>query len=211
MPPCFLSVWTLGSAGMASPRGEARDGEQGNPAWGRGDGARGLGFKVLTEENWTQPDPVNCHFARLSARVGPVQMTGEDWAQALLSVNLSDAVPVEIRDLFSVARGAMVYGWFFYPMFRLGEEQLFRVVETAAKVRCRDFADCGKPRSFNEAITQLARHGVIPVEDTARWAAVRHLRNMASHPERASVVPPGMAVGTLHGTARDIDSLFPVR
>ena len=30
---------------------------------------------------------------------------------------------------------AMLYGWFFYPLFRLGEEQLYRVCEAAAAVR----------------------------------------------------------------------------
>jgi hypothetical protein len=174
-------------------------------------GSRRLGFKVLTEENWAQADPVNRHFVRFSPLVGPVQMTGEKWASQFLSVELTDAVPVEIQDLFAIARGAMVYGWFYYPMFRLGEEQLFRVIEAAAKIRCRELDDDRDPRSFSEAIQRLVREGVIPTEDTERWTAARRLRNMASHPERASVVPPGMAVRMLQGAARDLDSLFRVR
>jgi hypothetical protein len=44
-------------------------------------------------------------------------------------------VPEPIRELFDVARGAMIYGWFFYPLFRLGEDQLHRVVEAAVVAR----------------------------------------------------------------------------
>ena len=64
-------------------------------------------------------------------------MTGEDWARAFLNVELKEHVPEPVSDLFAIARGALLYGWFFYPLFRLGEEQLYRVVEAAAKERYR--------------------------------------------------------------------------
>jgi hypothetical protein len=89
-----------------------------------------LGFKRLTAENWSDPDPVNRHFARISPIAGPVSMEGGDWAREFLAVSVADHVPKEVADLFAVARGAMLYGWFFYPLFRIGEEQLFRLLET---------------------------------------------------------------------------------
>jgi hypothetical protein len=89
-----------------------------------------LGFKHLTVENWTEADPVNKHFARTSPLVGPVTMGQSDWARNFLSVELSKEVPSEIKDLFAIARGAILYGWFFYPLFKLGEERLYRVMET---------------------------------------------------------------------------------
>ena len=50
-----------------------------------------------------------------------------------LEPQLDDQVPRSIRQLFEVARGAMVYGAFYNPLYALGYEQLYRVSEAAAK------------------------------------------------------------------------------
>jgi hypothetical protein len=135
-------------------------------------------------------------------------MGQNDWARDFLSVELSAEVPSEIRDLFAIARGAMLYGWFFYPLFRLGEEQLYRVLEAAAKLRYREAGGMKKNLSFFEAIDFLVEMGLIPENGRERWTAAKNLRNLASHPERATVVPPGFAQRMLTVSARDIDNLF---
>jgi len=167
-----------------------------------------LGFKSLTLENWTEADPVNRHFARLSPLAGPVSMGQNDWARNFLSVELSETVPAEIRDLFAVARGAMLYGWFFYPLFKLGEEQMYRVMETAAKLRYRETGGERSRPTFFEAIDSLVEMGHIQADERERWTAARKLRNYSSHAERAAVVPPGFALSILRASARDIDGLF---
>jgi hypothetical protein len=50
--------------------------------------------------------------------------------------------------------------------------------------------------------------GLVPEDERERWTAARKLRNLASHAERASVVPPGFAQRMLTVSARDIDNLF---
>src|SRR4051794_24132114 len=94
-----------------------------------------VSFKRLSPGNWREADPVSTQFWRNSRLVGPIAMDGHDWARTFLAVELKGHVPESIRDLFDVARGALVYGWFFYPLFRLGEDQLHRVVEAAAAAR----------------------------------------------------------------------------
>lgn len=94
-----------------------------------------MGFKPLTPTNWLQPDPTSGIFGRVSPVAGPMRMDGEDWARRFLAVELASHVPEPVRDLFAVARGALVYGWFFYPLFKLGEEQIYRVAEAAARQR----------------------------------------------------------------------------
>lgn len=166
------------------------------------------GFKKLTAGNWTEPDPASQMFGRVSALAGPVQMREQDWARAFLAVDLAEQVPDEIRDLFVVARGALLYGWFFYPLFHLGEEQLFRVAESAAKHR---YAAAGGPEkrpSFAAAIEWLANQGLIEEPRRQRWDAARHLRNRASHPARVSVMPPGQVLRSLEALALDLNQLF---
>jgi hypothetical protein len=135
-------------------------------------------------------------------------MGQNDWARDFLSVELSAEVPSEIRDLFAIARGAMLYGWFFYPLFRLGEEQLYRVLEAAAKLRYRETGGMKKKLSFFEAIDFLVEMSLIPENERERWTAAKNLRNLASHPERATVVPPGFTLRMLRASAGDIDGLF---
>jgi hypothetical protein len=91
-----------------------------------------LRFKRLTVDNWQRPDPGLSIFVRLSLQDGSTRpISGDDWAREILAIELSERVPLEIRRLFAVARGALVYGYFFYPLYTLGAEQLFRVAEAA--------------------------------------------------------------------------------
>lgn len=168
-----------------------------------------MSFKQVTPENWTDPDPTSTQFGRESVLVAaPLAMDGDDWARAFLAVELKEHVPEEIRDLFAVARGAAVYGWYFYPLFYLGEEQLHRVVEAAAKSRYHQVGGSKRRPSFEQAVERLIQLKVIPEADLERWNAVRWLRNVASHPSRQSVTTPGAVLSIFRAGAHDINRLF---
>jgi hypothetical protein len=165
-------------------------------------------FKELTLANWDQPDPANAAFGRISRIVGPRKMTGHDWAREFLSIELGPQVPEQISELFAVARGALLYGWFFFPMFLLGEDQLHRVLETAVRARYAELGGPHRQPTFKHAIGWLIECKVISPEDEARWEGVRKMRNVASHPERQGAMSPGAVLRTLRETAHDINRLF---
>lgn len=167
-----------------------------------------MGFKELTLANWDQPDPANTVFGRMSRIVGPRAMTGHDWAREFLSVELGPQVPEGISELFAVARGALLYGWFFYAMFLLGEDQLHRVLETAVRTRYAELDGPSARPTFKHAIDWLTTCKVIPPEDAERWEGARKMRNTASHPERQGAIAPGTVLRTLRETAHDINRLF---
>jgi hypothetical protein len=156
-----------------------------------------------------EPDPTSTQFGRESRVLGAVvSMDGDDWARQFLAVEVKEHVPDEVRELFAVARGAALYGWFYYPMFYLGEEQLHRVMETAAKAAYRQLGGTiAKPR-FAEVIDWLVRRRAIHPEDAERWHGVRWLRNAASHPERQSVVGPPAVLAMFKAGAHDMNRLF---
>src|SRR4051794_34385498 len=96
--------------------------EQGEPAAGDASAAREVqasslaagitavvGRKRLTIENWREADVTSAQFGRVSPLVGPVPMAGDDWARAFLAVELKAHMPESIRELFDIARGAMLY------------------------------------------------------------------------------------------------------
>jgi hypothetical protein len=88
----------------------------------------GPNFKRLTEANWREPDLASEAFGEINLATGERRpMTAERWVQRILAVGLSEDVPAEVKDLCEVARGVLLYGYFFYPLYMLGDEQLHRV------------------------------------------------------------------------------------
>jgi hypothetical protein len=83
-----------------------------------------------------EPEEILKEFVNLSSDGHLRSITSEEWAQRILEPHLSLAVPPEIQRLFEVAQGAILYGYFFYPLYTLALEQVFRVVETAVSDKC---------------------------------------------------------------------------
>ena len=165
------------------------------------------GFKAITPENWQSKDEVAQYFIRDS----------NVWIALYLSPKLSSQVPKDIAAMFEVARGSMVYGWYFYPMLTLGTEQCYRIAEAAVRFRCKQLDEPlasvtnggrERQRTFHDLCQALVRRGVIPESDIEFWKAARDLRNWASHPQDQPIMMPGQAAGVLQRTADKVNELF---
>jgi hypothetical protein len=167
-----------------------------------------MSFKSLDMDNWKEPDPTSMLFSRVSPLVGVTEMREQDWAREILSVEVAAHVPEDVRELFAVARGALLYGVFFYPLFYLAQGQIYRVAEAGARERYRQL---GGPKSrprFADAVAWLLEAGHIPSEHELQWEAMRELRNHASHPSQVVVMPPGQGLGSLRTAALCLNRLF---
>jgi hypothetical protein len=139
---------------------------------------------------------------------------------------LGPNVPAEIAALLEVARGAMIYGWFFYPLITLAAEQCSRVLEAGVKACCVERGiptqrlnkngsplrtKNGRPieTSYSENIAMLIKAKVIPASDAGLWTAEREFRNLASHLERQMIFTPGANLGMLQTTSDRLNELFP--
>jgi len=71
-------------------------------------------FKKLTIENWLEADPVMKHFAIRNANAFR-HARAEDWAKSFLSLDLSEAVPKNVRDLFEWRAGCACTAGSFIP------------------------------------------------------------------------------------------------
>ncbi len=164
-------------------------------------------FKQLRIENWLEADPVMKHFGIRDSH-GFRQARAEDWAQSFLNLELSKAVPRNVRDLFEVARGVCLYGWFFYPLYQLGEDQLFRVADVAVAARCEQLGGPKHTAKFAERLAWLRARGVIPEDQAVRWDGLRNLRNIASHPQMQMIHPPGSVLRSFQIAVQRINALF---
>ena len=167
-----------------------------------------FGFKEIGPSNWLEPDGALRGFVRISPDGQPRTITGEEYLQHILRPKLHASVPPDVQALFEVARGAMVYGYFFYPLYTLAAEQLFRVVEATLAHKCKALGAPESRRTFEKSIEWLVQEGVISRPESTRWQAARQLRNAASHPERQMILTPGNAIGILERVGDDINSLF---
>jgi hypothetical protein len=165
-------------------------------------------FKQLTPDNWAEPDPVMRHFSRIPKEGLPRQATADDWVLSFLRLELTEAVPRNVRDLFEVARGVCLYGWFFYPLYQIGEDQLFRVVDAAVGAKCEQAGGPKARTSFAARIDWLLKQGMILEEERIRWDALRNLRNFASHPEMQMIHPPGSVLMSFQLAVLQINALF---
>ncbi len=171
------------------------------------DDERQHGFKAITPENWQFSDEVAQYFIR----------DPSVWIELYLEPKLGSQVPKGIAAMFEVARGSMVYGWYFYPLLTLGMEQCYRVAEAAVRFRCKQLGEPlvsvleqgrERQRSFYELCRALVRRGVIPESDADFWEAASKLRNWASHPQDQPINMPGQAAAILQRTAYKVNELF---
>jgi hypothetical protein len=154
-------------------------------------------FRRIASDNWLNAD-VPSYFpgTRPSA-----------WINTMLAPQLAPHLPLEIVRLFEVARGALVYSWFFYPLATLAAEQSHRVVEAAVKLRCCQLGKAA--RNFSDGIKVLTEAGIISAEEWTQWDATRAMRNAGSHPETQTIWDPGQSVQIFQMTADMLNKIFP--
>ncbi len=167
-----------------------------------------LGFKQLSAENWLISDSTILGFVRIAPDGSVHDISAEEWLRHILRPQIDDGVPLEVKKLFEVARGAMAYGYFFYPLYTLGIEQLWRVAEAAVTHKCKAMAAPGSVDTFFKKIKWLIEKDVIPQTEVLRWTGIRKLRNLSSHPERQSIYMPPEALRFVESIAEQANSLF---
>lgn len=167
------------------------------------------GIKVLRLENWMSPDPLMGNLVMPSDDSGIFSsMSGDDWASTILEPNLAERVPNEVLRLFEVARGSMLYGYFFYPLYTLAFEQLTRVAEAAVSEKCKQIGTGKSINTFDKKLKHLQCKNVLSDAKKREWDSLRTLRNIASHPDQQTIFPPGLVVGMVAKTAGLINELF---
>jgi hypothetical protein len=172
-----------------------------------------MSFKRLTANNWDEPDATSSIWVRRSRLVaGEIPVDGNAWAREFLAVNLTGPVPVEVANLFEVARGTLLYGWFFYPLYAIGEEQLHRVADVAAAARYQALSGPLNRRNnqpvFAERMKWLLAEGAIPAEHAQRWESIRILRNIGTHPSFQALHMPNDALRSLSIVGECVSALF---
>jgi hypothetical protein len=168
-----------------------------------------LGFKKLSKDNWKSPDPINEHFIKLNLYTGEkFSVSDDERAEEFLNVELSLEVPIDVHRQFEVARGAMLYGCFFYPLFSLGADQLMKVAESAVTHKCLIHGLTKKTARYEIKLQKLRDYDYLTANECADWENLRKLRNEFSHSKMQNIFPPFEAKFFLKNVADKINKLF---
>ena len=167
-----------------------------------------FGFKQLTVDNWLEIDSTVTVFATLLPDGRTETITAKEWARRILEPQIDETVAFEVRRLFEVARGTMLYGYLFYPIYTLATEQVSRVAETAVLHKCQTMDAPKKIKTFNQQINWLTESAIITNEAAAKWHIIRGFRNDSSHPKDQTIFAPSNAIGILQFITEQINFLF---
>lgn len=167
-----------------------------------------FGFKKLDENNWLEPDKALNGLHRVLPNGSTRPILPNEWIEDIQKPKLDDLIPFEIQKLFEVARGTMIYGYFFYPIFTLASEQFTRVAETAMNIKCSEL-NCPKSKNtFRKKIDWLLQESVLSDASYKKWQSTVQLRNKFSHPSRQNIFNPAMAINLMDAIAKNINQLF---
>lgn len=141
------------------------------------------------------------------------RMTLADHHGTVASINLSDAVPEEVDAAFDRARNTVVYAFFDYDLFVVGEVQAFGAFELALKHRLNGHGDASRG-TLRNLVDRARKGGHLPalmpgansLSDPIE--ALIALRNGLSH-GTSDIHSPGMALEVVEACAFWISHLYP--
>lgn len=162
----------------------------------------------LTEDNYLERDS---RLENWSVHgLGPYSHTTDTWVKLILSVKLPETLPSYLEEMFNRAQACMVYGCFFYPLFTLGTEELFRFAESALReaAKERKASKTVQSKKYGDLIEWAHKNDLLTESMRGRWHAGRSLRNSTSHKDSNFLVGPNDALGNLSTIAELTDELF---
>jgi hypothetical protein len=162
-----------------------------------------LGIKVLSFENFRKAEMVSMMFTEFGLNtMGPAYPIEDELRRRVewfTRFTLPEHVPEPVLKMFEVAKGAMVYGLFFYPLYTLGEDHLSRLYEHMVKDQYA--RKSGKSTAnFKTAVTWLSARKLFPEDLPLKWLAKYEIRNRVSHPRDQAIATPADAVRALRDT-----------
>jgi len=135
-----------------------------------------------------------------------------DHHQTLAGIALTATVPSEVRDAFDRARNTMIYAFFDYDLFVVGEVQAFGSFELALKHRLNGHGRASRG-TLRNLVDRARKAGVLPSIASGAPAlmdpieALIALRNGLSH-GTSDIHSPGMALQVMTACASWIDHIY---
>jgi hypothetical protein len=168
-----------------------------------------MAFKSV--DSILQPDP---RFADLciveNGLIRPVRLA--DHHSALAGITLTDLVPDEVQMAFDRARNTIIYAFFDYDLFVVGEVQAFGAFELALKYRLNGRGHTSRG-TLRKHVDRARKAGILPLPNLGTNVPIDpiegliSLRNDLSH-GTSDIHSPGMALQVVESCALWINYVY---
>jgi len=164
--------------------------------------------KRLTANNFLLPDPLTGEFTGQDANGRAHRLSAVDWAHEILAIGLEERVPDPARNRFELARGILLYGFFWYPLWVQGTVEALRAAELALEAACE--AEHGPKRlsTAGSRIEWLAKNRVLDAEESRTWVSLVRVRDALTEAGETPVLTPGRSLEVLEMVAQVVNGLF---
>lgn len=158
-----------------------------------------LGFKELTNDNWLEPD------ATMSEAF---ELEPEMWMESVLEIQLNEKIPETVRNQYRMCQFSMVYGSLFYPILSLASEHLYRILENALDLKCKDMGLATEKWTFDAKVDKLVEENVLDEQNGFLWHNVKNIRFFVSHAGGGEVSAPNEALISLNRVKECLEGLY---
>lgn len=162
--------------------------------------------KKINPQNWLERDDTLNNFVPATPDSPPTPISRQAWVELILTPQMQASVPREVQRLYEGARGALVYGYFYYALCMVGTLGLFRVAEAALAYKRQQLEAPPFPEksgvSFDENLHWLANRGLVRPAD---WQRISAARNSAAQLQSQEILP------ILEQVTDQINALFPAQ
>lgn len=164
-------------------------------------------FKELSLENILEFDPIFKISGMWSDDPEQFKQRVRKRVEETLSVKLSERVALPVRSMFEALKGAMVYGFYFRPIFSLASSQCHFIEDAALYHRCKQLG-IDPPDDYTRRVNRLVEAGVIPKYELFLWRTKENLRNYAAHRTEHSMMWPFNDLYKIKLLAWDLERLY---
>lgn len=169
-----------------------------------------MSFKAI--ERIFEPDP-RFHDLVIIENGRTRRMNIADHHKALAEISLSGTAPAGVMASYDRARNTIIYAFFDYDLFVVGEVQAVGAFELALKHRLNGHGGATRG-TLRNLVARARKAGVLPPLATSTNAlpdpieALISIRNELSH-GTSDIHSPGMALNVVKACASLIDHLYP--
>lgn len=164
--------------------------------------------KRLTAENFLLPDPLTGEFTGRDGDGREHRLSAVDWAHEILVIGLDEAVPEAARNRFELARGILLYGYFWYPLWVQGTVEALRGAEVALEAACEAEHGAKRLSTAESRIEWLEKKDVLDAEEACTWMSLVRVRDALAEARQTPMLTPGRSLEILDTVAHVVNGLF---
>lgn len=126
----------------------------------------------------------------------------------ILAISMHPSVPADVRKMFDLLKGGMIYGFYYRPLFSLLGDQVYFIADAALHHKCKELKIDDKGWNFKKRIAVLKKVGTIHTDEGVLWDAMLELRDSVAHQTHRPLNWPPNEVAQLETVADDVSRLF---